>query len=218
MTTEQKTWVLQEILADDDVNFRIHNVKLSVLMVKQDLPQMFLAHYDRLDEPTKQQHPLNATLLKQLNTQMTANDACQLLGLPANSIQAAHHIKIKGSCVIACDELALALYLQFTNTAKPSQAVYGKDLPKLVEHEARLWQLAGNVHVLYKKSQALISQDLQGDELEIATNDSYIRLPNSHALATTHTINTLKDLKPGRLDFLDDAIVQKVMAEFQAQS
>ncbi|MFC0820216.1 hypothetical protein [Moraxella marmotae] len=211
--TDKPLLILQELFADDSFVFRTHNVKLAKIQTAQDLPQMFLAHYDSLPDDIKADLPLTPSLLKQINTPMTAAQACTALGLPMGSISPAWHIKISGTAVIACDALSLALHTQFTNTAKSSQAVYGEK-HTLIEQEATRWQLAGCVNVLYKNAAyQLISVDLQGDDLELTpTVDGYVRLPNAHALATTHAINTLKNNHPDKMKYLHDAILEKVTA------
>lgn len=215
MTTDQIAYNLQELLADDSVIFRVHNIKLSTLTTQLDLPQMLLSHYDNLDETIKQNNPLTPKLLKQANLYLTASEANQHLNLPLGSVKPAHHIKIQGTCVVACDELLLALHLHFTNTAKPNQTAYGNDISQLVRHEASCWKACGKVNILYKHKNKLTSMDLHGDELHIHTSENYFSLPNTHALATTYIINQLRDEKPARFEFLQNAIVDKVMAEFE---
>lgn len=211
-TDEQPLLILQDLFGDDGFVFRVHNVKLTNIDTAYDLPQMFLAHYDSLPDEIKADLPLSATLLRQINKMVTADEASYMLGLPAGTIRPAWHIKISGTTVIACDELPLALHTQFTNTAKHSQAVYGEP-QALIAQEAARWQLAGNVNIIYKNSQyQLISADLQGDTLIIDTHDNYMRLPNSHALATTHALNTLKNNRPAALGYLHDAILEKITA------
>lgn len=206
MTT---TFILQEIISEN-LPFRVHNVKIDKFIATQDLPMMFLAHYDSLPDEIKAQKPLGQ-LLQRMNDEMTADQACQLLHLPQGTIKPATHIKITGTSVIVLDDFPLALHLQFTNTAKKTQTLYGNDLPALIEQEARNYVLTGNVHVLHKnQAKTLISMDLNDDELTIAQNDGYTRLPNTHSLATTHTLNTLKDNHPQHLEYLSRAIVDKV--------
>ncbi|OAU97115.1 hypothetical protein [Moraxella catarrhalis] len=206
------TLILQEVLFDASYSFRVHNVKLGTLEAIHDLPQMFLAHYDQLDDDLKASTPLTPHLLKNLNTPMTTDEAITLLGLPPKSIAEPWHIKLGGTVVIACDTLSLAVHVNFTNTAKSHQTVYG-DKQTLIKQEAEHWQLAGNVNVLFKNpAHDLVSVDLEDDRLVIETHGSYVRLPNSHALATTHAINTLKNTHPDALDYLHQAIIEKVTA------
>lgn len=204
---------LQSILADESFVFRVHNVKNVQVTHQLDLPQMFLAHYDSLPDEIKADTPLTANLLKKINLKMSANDANTLLGLPAGTIRPAHHIKITGTTVIVCDDLPLALHLNFTNTAKSSQALYDNDLTEMITNEADKWQMAGLVNVLHKSSQFhLNSQDMSGEILTIAPSTGFVQLPNAHALATTHTINTIKANTPDRLQFLHERIVDAVLA------
>lgn len=212
MDNDKPLLILQELFTDPSFVFRVHNVKLTTVDSHYDLPQMFLAHYDSLADDIKADLPLTPALLKKINSMVRADEASALLSLPSGSIRPAWHIKISGTTVIVCDTLPLALHLQFTNTAKSSQAVYGE--PKnLILQEAERWQMAGSVNVLFKNPiHELISIDLQGDSLTLKPHDGYVRLPNSHALATTHAINTLKNTQPDDLTYLNTAIVTKVTA------
>ncbi len=212
LMTDKPTYILQSVLSDTAFTLRVHNVKLTQLSHAQDLPRMFLAHYDSLDDEIRAHTPLSADLLKHINEMMHADDACRLLGLPAGTITPAHHIKLRGTTVIVCDALPLALHLQFTNTAKSSQALHGSDVSELIHNESKRWTLTGVVNVLHKTdNHALISHDMHGDELIISPNDGFITLPNQHSLTTTHTLNTLKDTDAERLALLDTAITEAVM-------
>lgn len=212
MDNDKPLLILQELFADPGIVFRVHNIKLNAITTSYDLPQMFLAHYDSLADEIKADLPLTPEMLKQINVMMRADEASALLSLPSGSIRPAWHIKISGTAVIVCDALPLALHLQFTNTAKSSQAAYGEP-DSLILQEAARWQMAGNVNVLFKNpAYELVSTDLQGDTLHLAPYDGYMRLPNSHALATTHVINTQKNHQPERLGYLGDAIVEKITA------
>ncbi|OOR91056.1 hypothetical protein B0181_03740 [Moraxella caviae] len=209
-----RTFVLQDLLCDDSLPWRVHNVKLEKIICEKDLPMMFLAHYDRLPDDIKAQKPLDLPMLKIMNEKVSAAQACQILGLPQGAIAPALHVKISGTTVIVCDSLPLALHLQFTNTAKDSQACH-QDAQTALENEARRFLFAGNVHVLHKNPKIrLHSTDLSEHSFTVEPQAGYTRLPNSHALATTHTLNTLKDTTPNALKFLQDAIVDKVMASF----
>lgn len=212
MDNDKPLLILQELFTDPGFVFRVHNVKLATVDSSYDLPQMFLAHYDSLADDIKADLPLTPALLKKINTLVRADEACALLSLPSGSIRPAWHIKISGTAVIVCDALPLALHVQFTNTAKSSQAVYGEP-SSLILQEAARWQMSGNVNVLFKNpAYELVSVDLQGDTLSLPPHDGYVRLPNSHALATTHAINTLKNTQPDLLAYLDTAIIEKVTA------
>lgn len=183
--------VLQSLLSKD-TPFRVHNVKVETLICEQDLPMMFLAHYDRLSSELKIKKPLNFELLKRMNDKMRADDACQLLDLPSGSIKTATHIKIIGTSVIVWDELPLALYVQFTNTAKETQVVDGVDVQSMLDREARRFLLAGNVFVLHKNAQnQLMSLNADDESFVIEAKSGYTQLPNSHAFATTHLLNEM---------------------------
>lgn len=210
MTT---TFVLQELLTDPDVPFRVHNVKIEKLICTPDLPLMLLAHYDSLSDELKQAHPLTPNLLLRMNDKVTTEQACAILGVPQGSIRPATHIKISGTTVIVCDDFPLALHLHFTNTAKETQAIHGISHGDLIKAQAENFLLTGNVNVLHKNpKKTLISLDNHDNELTIDTNDGYTTLPNVHALATTGVLNELKSRSPHALHFLQEAIVSKVLS------
>ena len=210
MTT---TFVLQELLTDPDVPFRVHNVKVDKLICTPDLPLMLLAHYDSLDDAIKAENPLTPQLLLRMNDKVTTQQACEILGLPQGTIRPATHIKISGTTVIVCDDFPLALHLHFTNTAKETQTVYGVSNAELIKAQAENFLLTGNVNILHKNTQkTLISLDNHENELTIAQNDGYTALPNVHTLATTGVLNELKHRSPQALAFLQEAIVHKVMS------
>ncbi|MDO4895850.1 MAG: hypothetical protein Q3971_00695 [Moraxella sp.] len=209
------TFILQELITDD-LPFRVHNVKIDTLICQKDLPMMFLAHYDRLDDNLKAQKPLGE-FFYHMNDLVTASQACQILGLPQGVFTPATHIKISGSVVIVLDDFPLALHLRFTNTAKDHQAIFSQDDPSaLILQEAGRFLLSGNVNVLHKNpTKTLVSIDLSDDEFIINPSDTYTRLPNSHALATTQILNTLNAKSPQALTYLKTAITEKSLEHTQ---
>ena len=76
----------------------------------------------------------------------------------------------------------------------------------LIHQEAARWQMTGNVNVLFKHTNYdLVSIDLEDNILTMHAQGGYIRLPNSHSLATTHAINTLKHTNLDAIGYLNDA-------------
>lgn len=202
-------FILQELFSQE-LPFRVHNVKIEKLICERDLPMMFLAHYDSLPDDIKADKPLGA-FLKHSTQKMTVQEASTLLDLPPNTIKTATHIKITGTSVLVLDDFPLAVHLQFTNTAKEFQTHYDNDTAKLIKAEAGRFMFSGNVHVLHKNpSHQLVSIDLSDDEFVITASETYTRLPNSHALATTHLLNTLKDNRSPLLDTVSQAIADKL--------
>lgn len=212
------SFILQDILTTPDFIFRTHNVKIDKFIIQKNLPMMFLAHYDSLPDDIKTQKPLDLSLLKMMNEKVTAQEACRILELPAGTIQAATHIKISGTTVIVCDDFPLALHLSFTNTAKESQATYHSDIDQSLNAEAGNFVFAGNVNVLHKSTaKTLTSVDFSEEEYIIEPSDGYTRLPNAHALSTTHALNLLKDRTPQVLTYLQESIRHKVTTHYQTQ-
>lgn len=212
------SFILQDILTTPDFIFRTHNVKIDKFIIQKNLPMMFLAHYDSLPDDIKTQKPLDLSLLKMMNEKVTAQEACRILELPAGTIQAATHIKISGTTVIVCDDFPLALHLSFTNTAKESQATYHLDIDQSLNAEAGNFVFAGNVNVLHKSTaKTLTSVDFSEEEYIIEPSDGYTRLPNAHALSTTHALNLLKDRTPQVLTYLQESIRHKVTTHYRTQ-
>lgn len=203
-------FILQELLTDD-VPFRVHNVKIDKFIYEKDLPIMLLAHYDRLDAKIKAQKPLT-DFFGQINDKVTTDQACQIFGIPTDSLRPTTHIKITGTTVIVYDEFPIALHLQFTNTAKDTQTTDKTDLKQATLEQLEHILLSGNVHVLHKNTaKKLISVDLYDNEFIITPSDHYTRLPNSHALATTQILNHIWDITPRAMAYLNHAITEKVM-------
>ncbi|WP_066805570.1 hypothetical protein [Moraxella oblonga] len=207
------TFILQELITDN-LPFTVHNVKIDTFICQRDLPLLFLTHYDSLPKNIKTDKPLG-DFFAHATQKMTTHEANALLGLPPNTLKPATHVKITGTSVIVLHDFPLALHLQFTNTAKETQIHYGDDLPQFIQGEAKNFLLSGNVNVLHKSTtKTLISVDLSDDEYLITPQESYSRLPNSHALAVTQILNTLKYKSPQALDYLTIAVVAKVMEHF----
>lgn len=208
-------FILQELLCSEDTPFRVHTTRVEKFICQSDLPTLFLTHYDSLSDELKNQYPITPELLPQTLMQVTAEQACQILGLTSNTIRPKTHIKIVGKIVLVLDDLPLALRLTFTNTSKENQSVDGDDAKVLVEQEAKKCLFSGVVDVLYKNSkQPLASIDDSQNEYQIAISDSYIRLPNSHSTATTTAFNEFKS-RTAKLAYLDNAINQSVMTYYQ---
>ena len=221
--------ILQEILSQ--VPFRVHNVKLDTLNVEHDRPMALLRHYDHLLDDIKSTITLDLPLLKRMNDEMHCAQAAALLGIDMQYFATPIHVKLSGTAVLVFDELTLAVFVNFTNTAKDSQVLFVDDLIQAatpttgrlqaatmaaVYQEAARIAFCGNAYVLYKQAQTigeLMSVDLMGETWTIVTADDYIRLPNSHAMATTHTLNTLRDHRNESLIDVLSAIQDKVKAQ-----
>ena len=207
-------FILQEVLTDD-VPFRVHNVKIDKFICELDLPLVLLAHYDRLSDELKAQKPLT-DFFGRMNDKVTTAQACAIFGVSPDSLSPATHIKITGTTVIVWDDFPLALHLQFTNTAKDSQTTDERDITQAVADEIDNILLSGNVNVLHKNTaKELVSVDLSDDEFIITPSDSYTRLPNSHALATTQILNHIRHTTPQAMAYLNHALRDKIMEHAQ---
>ena len=207
-------FILQEVLTDDEP-FRVHTLKIAKFICAQDLPLMLLAHSDPLSDELKAQKPLT-DFFGRMNDKVTTAQACAIFGVSPDSLSPATHIKITGTTVIVWDDFPLALHLQFTNTAKDSQTTDERDITQAVADEIDNILLSGNVNVLHKNTaKELVSVDLSDDEFIITPSDSYTRLPNSHALATTQILNHIRHTTPQAMAYLNHALRDKIMEHAQ---
>lgn len=181
------TLILQETLTDDTLPWRVHNCKLSQQTALFDAPLSLLAQYDTLDESTKARHPLSFEQLKSMNRLMTVTEAATFLGIDGQLFKKAWQIKYIGKMVIFCEPLSLALRLHFSNTSKPTQALYVANVDEAWAIEATNYRFFGLVDVLYKGDETLIS--VADDELTILKGNSYVALPEAHSLIITNGLN-----------------------------
>lgn len=200
-TIDPNTIILAEALTDTAISWRIHNCKVSEKTVTQDVPLPFLYHYDNLEDSIKQAHPLTPKRLAQFNTPMTANEAANFIGIDAAFIRSPWHIKVVGSLVVFSEALQLAVRLQWTNTAKATEALYTKDAADALIAAFTEWQFFGRIDVLYKNTkQAVISIDerAQTDNqlLRINTSPAYQYLPANHALVVIAKLEADKSVLP----------------------
>lgn len=211
MTTR---FILQELITDTPP-FRIHNTKIDTFIYEQDLPIMFLAQYDRLNDGIKAQKPLG-DFFHHLNQKVTVAETCAILGIDAHHLKPATHIKFTGTTVMVWDDLPLALHLHFTNTAKDHQ-VSQYSSTKAIEEQIAHIMLSGSVSVLHKShDKTLVSMDLSDDEFLISPNTHYTALPNSHALATTQILNHIRHTNPKSMEVLEIALHDAVLTYFTA--
>jgi len=203
--------ILAEALTDKTISWRIHNCKVSEKTVTQDVPMLFLYHYDSLDDSVKQAYPLTPALLTQFNTPMTADAAAKLIGIAGNLLASPWHVKVIGSLVVFSEALQLAVRLHWTNTGKATQQLYTKDADDAMTAAFKDWQFFGRVDVLYKNSkQTLVSIDEQStsDEplLTIDASTDYQQLLTTHALAIISKLEADKT----ELSWFETAILERI--------
>lgn len=214
-TIDPNAIILAEALTDKAISWRIHNCKVSKKTVTQDLPLLFLYHYDSLDDAIKQTHPLTPTLLAQFNTPMTANEAAKLIGINAELISSPWHVKVVGSLVVFSEALQLAVRLHWTNTGKETQQIYTRNEADAITAAVKDWQFFGRVDVLYKNDkQALVSID--GNSVDEASNEpipliidasqDYQFLPATHALVVIAKLEADK----AELPWFESAILERL--------
>lgn len=183
--------VLQSLLMDNQLDWRVHNCKLIQHSIDYDLPLSFLSQYDTLEDDIKEQIPLTRTLLRHINDKLTVHQTAQILGVDEKLLKKAWHIKYIGRTVVFSHQLSLAVRFYFSNTAKSAQTVYVPNAKDALCHEIEQWQAFGVVDVLYKSSVPLVSA--QEDVLTIESFEAYQSLPSAHSLGVLALINTHKN-------------------------
>lgn len=217
---DPNTIILADALTDSAISWRIHNCKISKKSVTQDVPMLFLYHYDSLDEAIKATNPLTPKLLAQFNTPMMPDDAAKLMGIDPSLIKAPWHVKVTGSLVVFSEALQLAVRLHWTNTGKASQPIYTKDAKEALAAAIIDWQFFGRVDVLYKNDkQALISTSEQTvsekTDSEQAADEAIIMLPamlDYQLLPPAHALSVIAKLEAEKTDlpWFEAAILERL--------
>ncbi|WP_350558531.1 hypothetical protein [Psychrobacter sp. CAL346-MNA-CIBAN-0220] len=210
-TIDPNAIILAQTLTDTAISWRIHNCKISKKTVTQELPMLFLYHYDSLDDAIKQVHPLTPALLAQFNTPMTAEAAAKLIGITGDLLASPWHVKVIGSLVVFSEALQLAVRLHWTNTGKSTQQLYTKSATEAVTAAFKDWQFFGRIDVLYKNDkQTLISinEQAEGDEplFTIEPSSDYQFLPATHALVVIAKLEADK----AELPWFETAILERL--------
>ncbi|WP_227672192.1 hypothetical protein [Psychrobacter urativorans] len=208
---DPNTIILAQALTDTAISWRIHNCKISKKTITQDMPLLFLYHYDSLDDSIKQAYPLTPVLLAQFNTPMTAAAAAKLIGIADDLLVSPWHVKVVGSLVIFSEALQLAVRLHWTNTGKSTQQIYTQSAEEAVTAAFKDWQFFGRIDVLYKNGkQTLVSIDEASDDdeqlLAIDTSADYQYLPATHALAVIAKLEADK----AELPWFETAILERL--------
>ncbi len=171
---------LAQLLLDDSQTWQIHNCKLIKKSCHSDGKLPFIYHYDRLPAELKQQFPLTGQLLLNFNQPMTAEQACQLIGIKKTVIASPKYVKITGSIVIINEPLQLAIRLHWSNTSKKEEAIYCKNEQQAIAQAIQKWQFIGRVDTLYKLKQQNFPTIIGGyDVLASSAEDSHYALPMS---------------------------------------
>lgn len=192
--------ILQELLKDIDILWRLHNCKLLKSSCVFDAPLPLYVHYEHLADEQKNAHSLDFETLKRLEESMDINTAANILGIDCVYFKKAWQIKYIASVVIFCEALQVALRFHISNTAKSAQAVYHLDKEHAWQSQLDKWQAFGVVDILYKGNLPLYSH--ADDEIHIPTHTQYRTLPNTHSLSLLRILNeslsneTLGHFKP----------------------
>ncbi|WP_227671377.1 hypothetical protein [Psychrobacter sp. 72-O-c] len=210
-TIDPNAIILAQTLTDPAIGWRIHNCKISKKTVTQELPMLFLYHYDSLDDSVKQAHPLTPVLLAQFNTSMTAEAAAKLIGITSDLVASPWHVKVIGSLVVFSEILQLAVRLHWTNTGKSTQQLYTQSAEEAVTAAFKDWQFFGRIDVLYKNDkQTLVSIDERAEDNEqlvaIEARSDYQFLPATHALVVIAKLEADK----AELPWFETAILERL--------
>ena len=210
-TIDPNAIILAQTLTDPAISWRIHNCKISKRTVTQELPMLFLYHYDSLDDSVKEAHPLTPALLAQFNTPMTAAAAAKIIGITGDLLASPWHVKVIGSLVVFSEALQLAVRLHWTNTGKSTQQLYTQSAEEAVTAAFKDWQFFGRIDVLHKNDkQTLISIDEQAEGNEqlftIESSSDYQFLPATHALAVIAKLEADK----AELPWFETAILERI--------
>lgn len=192
---DPNTLVLNQIIADTETPWQIHNCKIIDKSITQDEKLPFIYHYDALPDDIKALHQLTPDLLKQFQTPMYASEAAELLKLPADIIKTPWQVKVTGTLVMFCERLQIALRLKFTNTAKARDPVYTQTAEDALKAAMQKWHFYGDVFVINKSSRPLV-MTLDEQWIHIPRLDEYQVLPAEYALSALALLEEQKSSLP----------------------
>lgn len=202
--------ILQEVLLSDDLEWKVHNCKLSQLSCEVDTPISLLEHYQGLPDELQDTNSLSFDVLKRLNEKMSVDEVAYLLNIDKSHFKKPYQIKYVGKAVIFCERLQIALRFHFSNTAKAYQAVFLSNQKDALELESQNWRAFGVVDILYKGQGEFISLDNNGDDYTIESNANYHALPAEHSLSVLHLFNEMRN----EFGYLNERILEVVMTSF----
>lgn len=199
--------IVQEVLLSDELEWKVHNCKLSQMSCEMDAPISLLEHYQGLPDELQDTNNLSFEVLKRLNDKMSVDEVAHLLNMDKRLFKKPYQIKYVGKAVIFCERLQIALRFHFSNTAKPYQAVFLSNKKDALELESQNWRAFGVVDILYKGQESLASLDKDGDVSVIESNPNYQSLPAEHSLAILHLLNEVRS----EFGYLSERIFEVVM-------
>lgn len=204
---------LSAFILDDTQPWQIHNCKIISKSCNKHGTLPFLYHYDRLPDEIKHSHPLQGNLLANFNTQMTAEQACQLIGVNKDNISQPWFVKIMGSVVIYHEPMQLALKLNWSNTNKQFDSIYCQTKQQAIETALTDWQFVNSIDVLYKKQTNTFTVfDEQATSIEhakyiISQSASYERMPANFAISLIQELHN----SVNELNWIDNAIQERAI-------
>lgn len=202
--------ILQETLLSSELEWKVHNCKLSQLSCEYDTPISLLEHYQGLPDELQDTNSLSFDVLKRLNEKMSVDEVAYLLNIDKSHFKKPYQIKYLGKAVIFCERLQIALRFHFSNTAKAYQAVFFSNKKDALELESQNWRAFGVVDILYKGQGELMSLDNNGDDHLIEPNSNYQALPAEHSLSVLHLFNEVRS----EFSYLNERILEVVMTSF----
>lgn len=204
---------LSAFILDDTQPWQVHNCKIVSKRCDKQGTMPFLYHYDRLPDEIKHTHPLQGKLLAHFNTEMTATEACQLIGITTDNISQPWFVKIMGSVVIYHEPMQLALKLNWSNTNKQFDSIYCEQKNTAIKQAMESWQFINSVDVLLKKTTHIFTvydehaANVEDAKYMSSQSASYERMPANFAICVTEAINNEVD----KLTWIDKAIQERAL-------
>lgn len=203
---------LSELIIDNKQPWQVHNCKLLKLRCSSQGTLPFIYHYDKLPDFLKHEFPLTGTLLTKFDEPMTAQEACELIGVASDTINNPKFIKITGSIVIFMEPLQLAVRMHWSNTSKQEDIIYCQNNNEAIKLAMQSWQFIGRVDTLFK--QGFPSLTVYDNEASSVEKGLYLlpHSPNYHPMPHNFAISLLEKLETNRenLTWIDEAIQVRI--------
>lgn len=206
--TDNSLW-LPEILGENALNWQLHNCKFLQTKATFDEPMSLLSHYDSLNDDLKSAYPLSFEQLKRMNELMDSRTACQVIGVPIETLKGAWHIKYVGRVVFFCESLQLAVRVHFSNTSKTAMPVYVSDKSQAWESQASVWRFFGVADILYK-GQGQVAIESDDKPFFLTYQETYQALPAQESLMLVDWLNEQKLDNNPNLNWLFNAVNERV--------
>ncbi len=213
---EETVSELAQLLLDNEQPWQVHNCKLLKLQCSNQGKLPLIYHYDQLSDSLKSEYPLNGSILLNFDKAMTAEQACEMIGVPTDSIASPKFVKITGTIVVFNEPLQLAVRLHWSNTSKVEDPIYCQTNKQAIRHAMDKWQFVGAVDTLYKLNNYhqklnIVVYDEQAIRLEegcylLPKSDGYQSMPPAFTIALREQLNDNKQ----NLDWIEKAFNERL--------